>query len=246
MSEREDVVRWSSDPRAPEGMRALLRAANAADHGPSPAELASLRARMGAQLATTTAAGKTAALVTARTIIIGMLVIGAGAGIVGALASRPDPQVAVPIARFVPPPPAPVPPTPPPTVAPAAAVVPPPPPPPRHVAPRKRAHTEPVAAEPAPAPAPAPPPRVSEVALLEQARSALRGGQAARSLALTDQHAALYADGILVEEREALAIEALLELGRRDEAAAKWSKFAAAYPHSNYQARLQRKIDRVQ
>ena len=30
MSEIEDVVRWSADPDAPEGMRDLLRAANAA------------------------------------------------------------------------------------------------------------------------------------------------------------------------------------------------------------------------
>jgi hypothetical protein len=38
---------------------------------------------------------------------------------------------------------------------------------------------------------------------------------------------------VLVEEREALAIEALVKLGRADEARTRWSKFATAYPHSN-------------
>jgi tetratricopeptide (TPR) repeat protein len=93
-----------------------------------------------------------------------------------------------------------------------------------------------------PPPAP-PPPAISEVTLLEQARVALRGGNAARALELADQHAAVYPDGALAEEREALAIEALAKLGRHDEAAAKWTKFASSYPHSNYRARLQRLIE---
>jgi hypothetical protein len=236
MTKVEDVVRWSADPEAPAGMRELVRAANAAETGPTTAELASMRGQLASRLV------PKAALLTARTIIVGLLVVGTGAGIVGYLTSRSDRPVLhvehAPIARFEPPPPAAPPPSP---VVIAPAPVEPPPPSHVRVAPPKPA------APPAPAvdtPVPPPPlPQISEVTLLEQARVALRGGDITRALALTEQHATLYPDGALVEEREALTIEALIKLGRRDEAVAKWSKFASSYPHSNYRARLQRSID---
>jgi hypothetical protein len=240
MSERDDVVRWSADPHAPAGMHELVRRATAADAGPSTVQLASMRGRIAAQLA----AGPpvTAALIGARAIVVGLVVAAIGAGIVAYLATRSAPRpvpapppppalVAPKPAAGVPPPPAALPPSPIPPAPPAS------PRPVRH-AHAPAAHVAPPAAKPAP-----PAPVLSEVALLEQARAALRGGRAADALALTAQHATLYADGALGEEREALAIEALVELGRRSDAAARWAKFATAYPQSNYHARLQRLID---
>ena len=249
MSEIEEVVRWSADPDAPEGMRELLRGAKAAEAGPTPVELAKLRGRMAAQLAPKVAT--TAALLSVRTILVSLVVVGIGAAIVGYVVSRPDRDdhtalVSVPTI-------APTPtsaPVPPPTVIAEPPITEPPiadppiaerPRPRVHVAPAKPAVKPPV---PPTAPVVAPPPPViSEVALLEQARAALRGGDAAHALALVDQDATLYPDGVLVEEREALAIETLIKLGHRDQAVAKWTKFATSYPHSNYHARLQRLID---
>ncbi|HET9990923.1 MAG TPA: hypothetical protein VFQ65_20470 [Kofleriaceae bacterium] len=251
MSKVEDVVRWSADPDAPAGMRELVRAANAADDGPSAEAIASMRGQVAAQLA------PKVALLSVRALVVGLLVVGAGAGIVGYAVSRSDHPARVepsPVTRREPPPVAPPPrviaPTPPviaPTLeepAPALATAPAVPAPRVRVTPPKPAvHAAPPEVEVAPPPAPPPAPPISEVTLLEQARVALRGGDSTRALELADQHATSYPDGALAEEREALAIEALAKLGRRDEATAKWTKFASSYPHSNYRARLQRLIE---
>jgi len=58
----------------------------------------------------------------------------------------------------------------------------------------------------------------AERALLDVARSALARGEAGEALAATSRHAHEYADGALVEEREAIAVKALVALGRKDEA----------------------------
>ena len=232
MSKVDDVVRWSADPEAPAGMRELLRAANAAEYGPSATELASMQGRIAVHVVP-----KPVALLTVRTIVVGLLVVATGAGIVGYVAIKSDPPpVRAPIARVESPP------APPPV---AIAPAPPPVPPPPVAPPKPVAHPHaPVVIAPAPPPPEPPaPPKISEVAVLEQARVALRGGDTAHALELAEQHAVLYPDGALSEEREALAIEALAKLRRRDEAAARWSKFASSYPQSNYRARLQRLFD---
>jgi hypothetical protein len=58
----------------------------------------------------------------------------------------------------------------------------------------------------------------AERALLDVARSALARGEAGEALVATERHAHEYPDGALVEEREAIAIKALVALGRMDEA----------------------------
>ena len=58
----------------------------------------------------------------------------------------------------------------------------------------------------------------AERALLDVARSALARGEAGEAIAATERHAREYPDGSLVEEREAIAVKALVALGRRDEA----------------------------
>ncbi|MEP6860273.1 MAG: hypothetical protein ABJE66_06625 [Deltaproteobacteria bacterium] len=252
MSELEEVVRWSSAPDAPEGMRELLR--GAAEDGPTAAELASLKLRMTPQLGAPSSAGWPLRV---RVLLGAAVVIAVGLGIVGYLASRPEREAVPPIHELVEPVHEVVPP-------PVHEVAPPPPPPSivapttdlpaAHVPSASPAHVAAVHAQapiaspdatqaPAASPAPVPAPEISEVALLEQARAALRGHDPAHALALVDQHARQYADGVLIEEREALAIETLSKLGRHDEASMRWSKFATTYPRSNYRARLQRLMD---
>lgn len=58
----------------------------------------------------------------------------------------------------------------------------------------------------------------AERALLDVARSALARGEAGEALTAATRHSREYPDGALVEEREALAVKALVALGRKDEA----------------------------
>jgi hypothetical protein len=71
-----------------------------------------------------------------------------------------------------------------------------------------------------------------ERALLDIARADAAQGEPARVLAVVEQHRQRFPHGRLAEEREALAIRALLSLGRRPEAEARARAFRAAYPNS--------------
>ncbi|MDP1823450.1 MAG: hypothetical protein Q8L48_09415 [Archangium sp.] len=66
--------------------------------------------------------------------------------------------------------------------------------------------------------------------LIEQATAALSRGNAAQALEACTQHAAQFREGQLAEERESLAIRALLRLGRRDEAETRAAAFRGRYP----------------
>jgi len=101
-------------------------------------------------------------------------------------------------------------------------------------------------AAPPPAPAPARRPHATEPAaprssldterlLVEQAASALARGQAAQALEACERHAALFPNGKLVEERESVAIRALVAAGRRDEAKQRALAFRARFPESMLQ-----------
>ncbi len=74
----------------------------------------------------------------------------------------------------------------------------------------------------------------SEPVLLEQARRALASSPAT-ALALTAQHAARFPHGVLAQEREVIAIEALRRLGRGAEADRRAAAFAQAFPGSAHQ-----------
>jgi hypothetical protein len=122
--------------------------------------------------------------------------------------------------------------------------------------PRLRAVDEDEVEAPKDAPAPAPSasvrakhaassPRASaqpaapdEAQLLRSARAALPSTPA-RALELTVEHERLYRSGMLVQEREAIAIEALMRLGRRSEATARADRFLARFPASPYRARIE-------
>ena len=72
----------------------------------------------------------------------------------------------------------------------------------------------------------------AERALLDVARSALARGEASEALSAAERHRREYPDGALVEEREAIAIKALVALGKRDEAAKRLANLEKSHPNS--------------
>ena len=77
----------------------------------------------------------------------------------------------------------------------------------------------------------------ADSALLQQARASV-GGDPSRALTLTRDHEVRFPASPLVEERQALRIEALARLGRRSEATRELDGFEARYPRSPYRRRL--------
>lgn len=71
-----------------------------------------------------------------------------------------------------------------------------------------------------------------ERAVLDVARSALGRGDAANTLVATGEHERKFPQGALVEEREALAIQALATQGRRADAQARAERFRKRFPRS--------------
>ncbi|WAS91575.1 hypothetical protein [Nannocystis punicea] len=79
---------------------------------------------------------------------------------------------------------------------------------------------------------------LAEMALLQEARAALRAGQPAAALDLLDRHAASFAGGGLAEERQALRVQALCAAGDPARGASEAAAFLRAYPRSTYAARV--------
>jgi hypothetical protein len=75
--------------------------------------------------------------------------------------------------------------------------------------------------------------------MLGEARNVLRGGQAAQAIQKLDEMRERFPDGVLAQEREALAIEALARTGRREAAAARAEAFLRAYPKSPHRQRIE-------
>jgi hypothetical protein len=85
----------------------------------------------------------------------------------------------------------------------------------------------------------APTPEVqNELRLLQSATKAIQDDDPKKALAICDQAAASYPDGVLAQEREALAIRALVSLGRADDANARAAAFRAKYPNSAHTPRI--------
>ncbi len=78
----------------------------------------------------------------------------------------------------------------------------------------------------------------AEVALLDRAQASLPT-RPADTLATCDEHARRFATGTLAQEREVLAIDALLRIGRRDEAEARAARFRQAFPRSGHLRRIE-------
>jgi hypothetical protein len=95
---------------------------------------------------------------------------------------------------------------------------------------------------PAPSPPPPPPP-LDETKLVSRAQSDLLTNPA-RALSECNDLAKQLPHGELAQEREVIAIDALVRLGRRDEANARASRFEAAYPQSAYRRRVDAILER--
>jgi hypothetical protein len=78
-----------------------------------------------------------------------------------------------------------------------------------------------------------------EIALLARAHEAL-SARPAESLALCGEHAQRFAGGHFVQEREAVAIEALVYLNRKAEAEHRLETFRQRYPTSSHRDHLER------
>lgn len=104
--------------------------------------------------------------------------------------------------------------------------------------------TEPASATAATAPEPpaAPPPTETEFSLVEKAQRAL-GSDPQRALALADRGESVYPTGPLAQEREVVAIEALIKLGRLDDARARGDRFARTFPGSAHAPRITQLLD---
>ncbi|MFT3924194.1 MAG: hypothetical protein QM778_16790 [Myxococcales bacterium] len=102
------------------------------------------------------------------------------------------------------------------------------------------AKPEPVADKPEPvAEKPEPPAQRSEVELLFEARRLIKKDPGA-ALRVLDEHAARFPDGMLVPEREVLAIDALRKLGREAQATRRLQAFRTRYPDSFHIGGLER------
>lgn len=87
-------------------------------------------------------------------------------------------------------------------------------------------------------------PELSEAALLEQARARVSRNPTL-ALELADEHRARFAAGSLAQEREVIAIEALLRLGRRDDALRRAQEFRRSFPASAYLQKLEAVFEHV-
>jgi hypothetical protein len=114
--------------------------------------------------------------------------------------------------------------------------------PPRRAGPPRRPAEPASPPEPEPPVAPAEDTALAEGTVLLRARSALARGDAAAALSAVREHADRFPDGRLAIEREALAIDALLLAGRRDEARARATRLVSQAPDSPYASRARRAL----
>jgi hypothetical protein len=82
-----------------------------------------------------------------------------------------------------------------------------------------------------------------ERALIDTARSALARGRGADALAPLDEHAKRFPRGRLTEEREALAVQALMIAGDHTGASARADRFRARFPESIFDAVVERALN---
>jgi hypothetical protein len=78
----------------------------------------------------------------------------------------------------------------------------------------------------------------TEAQFLDRARAAL-GTTPGQALVLTDEHARRFPSGALGQEREVVAIQALLRLGREGEARGRAQRFLAAFPGTVHRRRIE-------
>jgi len=72
----------------------------------------------------------------------------------------------------------------------------------------------------------------AEVKLVERAQDALRSGRPAEALALCNDHAKRFPNGMVTQECEVIAVEALVKTGRKGDARKRADRFKARFPGS--------------
>jgi hypothetical protein len=219
----------STDPELSAALRAL------GERSGDAAQVASLAERLAPRLAAPSAAAPAASVLLGAKPIALLLCLG-GIGAWGAHATwriaRPDevPAVAAPPAAFAPPARARLVITP----APAAAA-------PPVALPEPAVQTlRPRVARPTPSATPDPD---AELSLLQRAQSALEHAPAA-ALELAGEHARRFSSGVLVQEREIIALESLLRLKRRAAAVARAERFVQRFPDSPHTRRVRALLER--
>jgi outer membrane protein assembly factor BamD (BamD/ComL family) len=85
-----------------------------------------------------------------------------------------------------------------------------------------------------------------QVALIDRARKAVEGGDAAAALRTLDDYDARFAQGALSQEATVLRIQALLKQGRRQDAQRLGDAFIAARPKSPYATKIHHLLDNPQ
>jgi hypothetical protein len=225
----------SSSSEAPESLRSLLRSAKS--DLPTAAELARLEAKLGPLLAggggSSPAAPGMSGLGKAGLAALGGLVVAGGLY----LTTRPAP----PVPGAVPAPPSGVREAPKPVIETAPAPVAPAPVAPDTASGSVTEPSKPVtdaAGTARTTTGSARPSLVPEDQLLEKARRTL-ASDPNRALSLTREHARTYPNGVLAQEREVIAIEALRRLGRSSEADARRGTFEQRYPQSAHRRKLE-------
>ncbi len=234
MSAPVDPPRCTDDPAAPSELALLVRGARA--EGPSEAELAALDDALGHLLGPPPSGGGGAAPVPLvrgwlRTLGVASVAVGLVVGVVALRSSRPPRATAPPTTHAAP------------RDRPSPVVLPEVLPPPER--------SPPIAATVAP---PATPrvvavpavPRCDpgeHVTLVQAARAELRRGDPRASLASTARDHARCPHGALAEEREAIAVESLVRLGRRGEAARRLAEFERDRPSSLHLRALRSLLD---
>ena len=85
-----------------------------------------------------------------------------------------------------------------------------------------------------------------ELALLDEARAALAGGDARAGLYWVEEHSLAFPDGVLAPEAELLRVEARLLLGERARAARGARRFLARHPNSPLAPRARELLGRAE
>lgn len=234
MSDSVDPVRLvEPGSEAPARLRELFEAART--DLPGPAELARMRARLPEASGApggpgpTTGAGLLGKVVIGAGALAGLGALLAGLFIAQGAEAPPEVESTSPPVATTAPEAAPSPAEPSPPVAPTEPEV----AAPEQPEPEQRARRAPSAVAPQRAPA------TSEAALLERARRALSTAPRT-ALALTEEHRQKFPQGVLTQEREVIAIEALRRLGRGGEASDRAGDFQKEFPDSPHRARVER------
>jgi hypothetical protein len=241
---------------ASEALRQALREERAA-LTPAPEQLDALSAALapvwagaaGSATAAAKGAASSAGLLTKGLVVKVLVVAAVGGGTVGTWKVVHAPAPSAPVARLAPAAPVPSAPrgavleeaaAPLPTVTPPQEHRPRPSPALHASAPFKPVAALPAAEEPstppvpAPTPAPLPP---SELELLRQARLWV-ATRPAQAISLLDAHQAAYPHGNLEQEREVVAIDALMRLHREADARQRAEQFRQRFPDSAYLRRI--------